>query len=44
MARSKSRIKGERRGQKQHQKKHGMRIRGRSITLLNQIIIRKGKK
>jgi hypothetical protein len=44
MARSKSTIKGERRGQKQHQKRHGMRVRGRSIRLLNQIIIKKGEK
>lgn len=37
MARSRSKIKGERRGAQQHQKKHGMRVRGRSILLLNQM-------
>jgi hypothetical protein len=44
MARSRSKIKGERRGARQHQKRHGMRVRGRSIRLLNQIIIKKGEK
>jgi hypothetical protein len=37
MARSKSKIKGERRGARQHQKRHGMRVRGRSILTLNQM-------